>query len=145
MSTKAPTPGERAHWLVTGQTFATGESSGTRGAISQRGATFTISSALISANTDRLNNSWVTLLHDEAGQIAKWGRVVFAPGPAPADLTKWSPGTVEQVLARDDAHRLAMLIPDVVERQRALREVSRTFGALPSTQVSVELHGGRFA
>jgi hypothetical protein len=143
MTIKPPIPGEQAHWIVTGQTYATGESAGTRGAVSQRGATFTITDALIQANTSRINESWVNLLHDEEGQVAKWGRRVFAPGPASADMDAYTVGSVEESFAREDARRVAQAIPDAGLRQRALKAVTEKFG-IPSSQVSVELDGGRF-
>jgi hypothetical protein len=138
---KPPTPGESAHWLVTGQTHL--KSSGNTGAISQRGASFTIDAAFIEQNTDRFGRSWVNDLHNPNGQIARWGRVVFAPGPAPEGMDSFTLGSVEVDFARDDARRAALAIPDARERQMALKAVTAKFG-IQSSQVSVELDGGRF-
>jgi len=141
--TKQPTPGTEFHFLKSGMAYSTDTSLTGGTTVSRRGQTGTITQTLLDANVDRNGHTFFELLHDEDAQINRWGEIVFAPGPAPADLTAWTPGTVEEAAAREAAHRVALALSDDAERRRAVRAVNQRF-SFPTTQVSTEIDGGRF-
>jgi hypothetical protein len=139
---KKATPGDQFHWTRSGMTYSVNESSSGVGAISQRGQTVTLTQTLIDSNRNRYGETFLDLIHDDEAQVKRWKHTFMAAGEAPADMTPWTPGTVEEELAREDASRKVYAIPAGIERQRALRDIAATFGAPPSSQVSSALDGG---
>jgi hypothetical protein len=125
-------PGDTVHVLTTisvptGDIFA-------GSFMPERGTEFEVSAAMIEAARDRLGNpGWPALVHDEDGQLAKWGKVVFRAGPAPADLQRWTFGDPAWEEAREIARRAAHAETDPHRRAAALRLVHETYGAAPST------------
>lgn len=125
-------PGDRFHWLRSGVVFRVSEDWG-GSEISQRGQTVTVTDALLRANRDRLGGSWLDLLTDEA-QITQWGEIRWRPGPAPADLQPWTPGSAEQDIARDRARAAAWALPEGPGRDQALANVDKMFGRLKTSR-----------
>ncbi len=133
---RLPRAGEQVHALVTGTTLATGGPHG--GTVLTRGQTFTITDAMLELSKNRFGeHSGVALVHDAEAQIEKYGEVRFAPGPAPADLQPWTPGSPEWAAAREQARREAHSLPTEDARRAALAEVQQRFGAAPSTTVTL--------
>lgn len=130
-------PGDQFHFLVSGVMFATSTSFSGANEVSRRGATVTVTEALIEASKDRDGlNSWLALVDDEDRQCARWGKVTFARGTAPAGLSPWTPATPEQTEAHDLARAAAYAIPEGPDRRAALAEVVATFGR-PSTSRTI--------
>ena len=125
---KPPVPGDSIHFLVDGFTFPLDSGLMAQSHVSRRGETAVITQKLIDASRDRDGNSWLDLLHDELGQIERWGQVRFAPGAAPADMSPWLPGTPEADAAREQERRAAWAILDDGERHRTLAEIDARFG-----------------
>lgn len=89
---------------------------------------------------DRLGRSYLDLLDDEEGQIARWGRVMFARGEWPEHLPLYEPGSIEADEARETARQAAHAIADPELRKEALRQVKRKFGApTPTSRTIVDV------
>ena len=137
--TTSPLPGEQIHFLASGFMFASSTSFTAANEISRRGQTVTVTEALIDASKDRLgNDSWLALVDDNDGQQRRWGKVIFAGGPAPVGLSPWTPGTPEETEAHDHARSAAYALPDGPERREALADVVAVFGR-PSTSRTVRV------
>lgn len=133
---RLPRAGEQVHARVTGTTLATGGPYG--GTVLMRGQTFTVTDAMLELSKNRFGQySGVALVHEPEAQIEKYGEMRFAPGPAPADLDPWTPGTAEWRVAREQARREAWALPTAEGRRAALAEVQRRFGAAPSTTTTL--------
>ena len=141
--TKTPTPGEQFHFLKS-MAFPTDLTSSGGGTVSRRGQVATVTEKLLEAGRDRNGDCWLDLLHYPEKQEARWGSVVIVPGLPDKDFDCFEKGSVEEDMAREAARTIAAAIPDPAECQRALAAVTRQFG-IKSSQVSVQIDGGRFA
>lgn len=130
-----PTPlqsGDQLHFVVSGFTFAaTAQSSG--GRTSERGQTVTVTDVLLEMSQDRHGKSWLDLVDDAPGQVARWGHEVFRRGPAPAEMEVWTPDSPEWEMAREHARKEAWALPVEEDRNAALQAVRDRYGAGPST------------
>jgi hypothetical protein len=143
-TTPKVTPGQKLHWLTSSINYSTDQRMFGGTATSRRADTLVVTQQLLDSNVDKAGRTFFDLLHDEAAQVARWGKPIFAPGEAPEGLTRWEAGSAEQDLFRDRARAAAVAISDPVAQAHALREVSRIYG-IKSTQQSTEVLGGRFA
>jgi hypothetical protein len=135
--------GETMHFLATGLTYLRIEGGPALGAVSKRGEELFISQDMLDANTDRAGECVFKLLHDPEGQMARFGRVMFAPGPAPADLLLTEPGTVDHEQARARERQAAYRIADQTSRNEALRTIAERYGAAPTTSRTMATFGER--
>lgn len=131
---KLPKPGDQFHAVTTGITVATSTSLLGASTVLTRGQTVTLTADMIEASRDRNGDSWLDLLHDDLAQIARWGEVRIAPGPAPADMAPWLPGSPEEDAAREQARRAAYALVDDAERRLALARVDERFGRLKTSR-----------
>jgi hypothetical protein len=132
-------PGDQFHFLASGVLFATSTSFSGANEVSRRGATVTVTEALIEASKDRHGrDSWLDLVDDQEGQRARFSKVVFSRGPAPAGLSPWTPDSPEQQEAHDLARAAAYAIPEGSDRRAALAEVVAVFGR-PSTSRTIRV------
>lgn len=129
-------PAEQFHWLVDGIIWRAKRAAlfGGVSEISRRGQTVTITSEMLDASP------WISrYLGDEAAQLDRWGVVRIAPGPFPADASRWTYGDPAWAEAREIARRAAWAETDP-ERQTAARAaVEREFGPAPTTSTSNEI------
>ena len=123
-----PTPGHLFHALRGGLPIPVGH-----GTTTQRAQTYEITPSLIEDSKDRFGSSWLDLIDNEAAQIDRWGSRYLAPGPAPAGMSTWEPGTPEHWEAREQARREAWAITSTRERIAALKSVEDLFGPAPTT------------
>ena len=146
MTTRIAAPGERVTVLLDGLSIATGAGAlGGAGMTLTRGQTFVVTDALIEASRDRNGDlGWPKLVHDEAAQLAFWGRRMLAPAPPPGflaraaedvveDLTVPEYGTPDWAEARETARKAAWNVEAPRERALARAAVERRFGAAPLT------------
>ncbi|MBD8218339.1 hypothetical protein IFU40_06800 [Microbacterium sp. CFBP 13617] len=100
-----------------------------------RGQTFVVTDALIEASRDRNGAlGWPALVHDEAAQLAFWGRRMLTPADdVVEDLGVPEYGTPDWEEARETARKAAWRIEDPQERALARAAVERRFGAAPLT------------
>lgn len=111
---------------------------GEPGAQLLRGDTVTVRAEWIEASRDAAGRlTWPTIVHDPDEQIRRWGRVRLAPGPFPADASRWEHGTAEWAAAREQARQAAWAEPNQERRTAALAEVAREFGPPPVTSVTL--------
>lgn len=97
------------------------------GRVLSRGETFTVSPETYELTKDRLGNSFLDLAPDQ--QVARWGMVKFAEGPAPDDMTYGEDDEYQMYKAGTRAREQALLISHPVERAEALAEVEKRYGA----------------
>lgn len=127
MSTKIQAA-ETIYFLRGGQTILTDvDGSVPQFVTATRGMGMTLTDKIISANTDRNGFCWLSLVDDDAAQIARWGFVTFRGGSAPDGLTAYLPNSVEEDLARDAARSAAYELP-LADQPVALRKVNGVFG-----------------
>ncbi|TFC81159.1 hypothetical protein E3T23_06585 [Cryobacterium cheniae] len=131
--------GDQIHILQSGLTVAVSNGYTTGGAVLKRGQTITLTDAMIFENQDRNGDSFLDL--DAAGQVQKFGRVMFARGPWLSSETVLVPGSVEHVAERERRRLAAWAMPDEVERGEALRAVSEEFGPAASKQSTTKYSG----
>lgn len=123
-----PQVGEVFHFLAAGLTRPTLRRGVVLHEVSRRGDQDVITDQLIEAGTDRNGACWLNLLHDPAGQVAKFGREVIAPGPTPEGMSRTVPGSAEHDTAARKAREDAWKIEDPRMRGEALREVHKGTG-----------------
>ena len=136
MTSRIAAPGERVTVLLDGLSIATGAGAlGGAGMTLTRGQTFVVTDALIEASRDRNGRlGWPALVHDEAAQLAFWGRRMLAPADdVVEDLTVPEYGTPDWEEARETARKAAWRIENPQERALARAAVERRFGAAPLT------------
>lgn len=100
-----------------------------------RGSTVELTAERIASTFNRLGQSWLADLSEEA-QLRRWGRVRVGVGPWPEGVDPLTPGSVEHQLARDAARREAHAQPTQRLRDAAMREVTTRFGAAPTTSIT---------
>lgn len=99
-----------------------------------KGDEFIVTQAMLDADVDRYGNrGWSGIVHDADAQLAKWGKVYLAPGPAPSDLPRWEYGDPQWSEDRETARRAAWSESDPERRAEALSEVKRVYGDAPTT------------
>lgn len=126
-------PGDQIHWRRSGIIYRISESSHAASEISQRGAALTITPAIIAASADRNGaHSWLDLVDDAEGQVRRWGSLVFARGPMPAEMTLYTPGTTEADVAYSERRTAAWAVTDPQARAEALAALKAEFGS-PTT------------
>lgn len=104
------------------------------------GADLIVTDEIRELSKDRNGSSWLDLLGDEAGQIKRWGKVVFVEGPWPDDVPRLQPGSLDFYDARETARQAAWKISDPEERAAALAQVNAEFGPpLPSNKTLQEI------
>jgi hypothetical protein len=136
-------PGDSIHFLAA-MTVPVRGGIAPEGAALARGSVLTVTSAIVEAGRDRNGNSWLDLVDDVDGQAARWGQKMFARGPWPDGAEPWTPGAPDWFEAREQARRAAWAIVNPDERQAALRNVERRYGAAPTTSTTHGvLDGGR--
>lgn len=136
MTSRIAAPGERVTALLDGLSIATGAGAlGGAGMTLARGQTLVVTDALIEASRDRNGAiGWPALVHDEAAQLALWGRRMLAPADdVVEDLTVPEYGTPDWAEAREAARKAAWNVEDPRERALARAAVERKFGAAPLT------------
>lgn len=126
-------PGDTIHFLAGGLTYTADVRGSLEGFISKRGDELILTAATIDVAKDRFGASWLSLLDDPERQIARWGRVMFGPGPFPSDLLRTELGQDEHEKARRAAVRDAQAFVSASDRTEALRQVDRLFGPAAST------------
>lgn len=138
---RLPSAGEQVHFLETGRSIPQalpGEFTGPGSHITTRGETITLTDRLLRAAVNAAGApGWVAYVHDAEAQIARYGRVWVASGPAPADLAPWIHGDPEWSVARERARREAHARPTAQERAEALAEVHRIYGDAPTTSTTL--------
>jgi hypothetical protein len=129
--------GERIHFLLDGLMYRTtpAREGGAPTLVSERRVEEVVTTEFREAATDG-RGCWLDL--DDDGQLARWGKIYFARGPVPDDLTWWTPGTVDEDFARDTALTTAHAIVDPDEKAAALREVRRQFGTPVTSKTIAE-------
>lgn len=136
-----PQVGEVFHFLAAGFTRPTLRRGVLLHEVSRRGDQDVITDQLIQAGTDRNGACWLDLLHDPAGQVAKFGREVIAPGPTPEGMSRTVPGSAEHDTAARRAREDAWKIKDPVKRGATLRELHKRFGPPPPTSQTLTTYG----
>lgn len=95
----------------------------------KRGDSFVVTQGMLDADLNKHGQpSWSVLVHDEAAQYAKWGKLYLAPGEAPADMEPWLPGDADWHMAREEARQRAWRIVDEQEQKEAFQAIHRKFG-----------------
>jgi hypothetical protein len=140
---RIPAPGDQFHVLVSGFTISTKPNSWTSAsAVLDRSATVTITDDLIEASRDRYGVlGWPAILHDPDAQVRRWGRVMIAPGPAPADLRRWEYGDAQWKSARENARAAAWAETDPEERRAKLADLEREYGPTLPTSKTTAIYG----
>lgn len=119
--TKTPlTPGSQFHFVNTGLTFSTSadDMTGASSQVATRGQTVTVTASLVEASRDRFGHSWLDLVDDPGQQVARWGKVYFSRGPAPEDMSPWTPGSPDHQIAYD-AEKQRIMDTELDEDARA--------------------------
>lgn len=137
-----PRIGEVFHWLHGGMAYPQHLGSAA-GVTSKRGQEVRVTEALLVANTNRLGECWLDLLHDPAGQEQRWGKIMFAPGPFPDGLLRTEPGSYEHEDAKADAYRAARALPERQKRDAALAEVEETYGPQAATSTHLATYSDK--
>ncbi|MDF2562340.1 MAG: hypothetical protein K0R99_3786 [Microbacterium sp.] len=119
-------PGDRIHFLGT-LTVSTAPG---QGRPVQRGVELEVTQAILDANTDRTGSSWLSLVDDEAGQIARWGAVKFGRGPVPESVEWWNaPGDdASRSLARTLDRERLVHFTDPGERAAEAARIDAKYG-----------------
>lgn len=142
-TTKKLEPGDQIHWLRTGLLFRISTSINVASEVSQRGSELVITEDLLAAGFDRNGkNSFWDLADDLPGQISRWGSPGFARGPAPADLTTYTPGTTEEQVAFGERRTAAWAQSDPQRRAEAIAALRAEFGN-PQTSRTLRTEGPR--
>lgn len=132
-----PEPGSIAHCLATGTTISTGAGWLAGGVVLNRGQNVVVTTAMLEATRDAGGRyTGVALVNDPAAQLARHGRVLFAPGEAPADMVP-EHGTAEWRMAREAARQAAWSESDPARRNAALAAVNSKFGPAPITSTTI--------
>ena len=113
--------------------FVTGVGYHTSGGSASYGDEIFLTEELRSLNTNRVGFCFFDLIDDEAGQVAKWGKVVFRRGPWPAGKSRLLPGSSEWNEAREAARIEAHRIENEAARKAALAKVTQEWGPAPVT------------
>lgn len=133
MTTTDLKPGDQFHILAA----ITIPYSNNHSAVVQRGQTVTVTAEMIDLTTDRTGHTWLSLVDDEPGQIARWGHRLIAPGPAPESVVWWnSPSDTASVgVARSIELEEARAHADPAERRERVAAVNAKYGlGNPSNQ-----------
>lgn len=134
-----PVPGETVHCLITGTTIPTGGGFAASGVVLERAQNVIVTAEMLEATRDRFGTlGGIALAHDPDEQQRRWGHQKFAPGPAPAEMQPWTPGSADWGVARRAALHDANREPDARRRLEALRRVQVTYGDAPPTSWSTE-------
>lgn len=96
------------------------------------GQTITVTPSIHFFSQDRNGNSWLDLIDDPAAQVSRYGKVRFARGPWPADLSPLEPGTAEESFAIADAWQEMWNLPTEEERSTRRAELRKIYGAPPA-------------
>jgi hypothetical protein len=129
-----------AHFVRDGLTYIEDPDVPMSGRISQRGKSFQITRAMIVGTADRAGSSWLELLDDPDGQVARWGHVFFARGVAPEAMAlhPWARGSAEEAQERarriEEAYRLPSHVAVNAELAKINREFPRTSAPMSSVQ-----------
>lgn len=136
-------PGDRIHFLVsTSLLISESPSMLGGGVLVERGATVTITQAILDENKDRNGNSWLDTVDDRARQVRMWGEQRFGRGPFPADIPRFLPGSAEETDERNRRRAAASKLPDAeaaAERARIRAEL----GTGGNSVTLANLYGGR--
>lgn len=135
-------PGETMHFNVWGLPYALSEVLGAAGALSDPTVEVAVTEEFISANTDRNGDSWLSLLHDEDGQIQRFGRVIMEAGPPPSDVVRSEPGSLAHERERAEAFHAARAVPDRRAREAAVRRAEERYGSPPGTSRTLSYQPG---
>ena len=144
MSKLMPTvePGDTVHFIRTGILWARSLSFSAPHEISRRGQTIELTSDIIAASVDRHgSNSWLGLSDEQ--QIARWGSVVYQPGPAPKNLTTYQPNSTEEEVEYGERRTAAWAVTDPQARAEALAAVKKEFGS-PTTSRTIRTETGDY-
>lgn len=112
------------------------------GVLVERGATVTITQAILDENKDRNGNSWLAMVDDVPRQIRAFGEQRFGRGPFPEHLSRFVPGSPEEIDERDRRRAAANKLPDAeaaAERARIRAEL----GTGGNSVTLANLYGGR--
>lgn len=133
-------PGDRVHFYGT-VTLSTSTEGSFGGAVVEHGSTITVTDALIEANKDRTGASIFDLIDRLDEQERRFGKVMFARGPFPANAPRFERGSAEESWARQAAREAAAGISDPEQRAAAQRANRDAYG-VESTQRSSKIFGG---
>lgn len=106
-----------------------------------RGDRIIITEELIEASRDRNGNvTWPTMVHDEAAQLRRWGKIHLAPGEPPEGMQPWERGSADWAEQREIARKAAWAEVDPQRRAAALQRVTEVYGAAPTTSTVHAVH-----
>ncbi|MFF8187856.1 hypothetical protein ACF044_11435 [Microbacterium sp. NPDC016588] len=95
----------------------------------RRADSFVVTAVMLAADVNVHGKpGWSILVHDEDAQLAKWGRVMLAPGEAPDNMEPWEHGDAFWKEARNAARDIAFKEPDETKRRELFAEISRRYG-----------------
>lgn len=137
--------GTELHWLESGMTISTSEPD-SFSPISidlPRGTVLVVTDKLRANATDRFGACWLDLADDEAAQIEKWGRRMFARGPWPTGEPILRPGSVEALVERDRRRAKVTRHFEGDDLLRELRAIDKELGT-PATVVELGKYAAGF-
>ena len=108
-----------------------------------RGQSITVTEDMIEASRDRHGNvTWPAMVHDEAAQLRRWGKIHIAPGEPPANMRPWIHGDPEWSEQREIARKAAWAETDPQRRAAALQRVTEVYGKAPTTSTITATYKG---
>lgn len=136
-------PGDQIHFRVA-TSLLTHESPSMLGGgvLVERGATVTVTQAILDENKDRNGNSWLEMVDDPERQIRAFGVQRFGRGAFPKHLSRFLPGSPEEIDERNRRRAAASKLPDAeaaAERARIRAEL----GTGGNSVTLANLYGGR--
>lgn len=131
-TTTAPLPlraGDTIHWVNNGPAIGTKRDDfhGAWVHLGERGSQIVLTDEILEVNRDRNGNSLFDLVDNPGAQVARWGEVKIGRGPRPEGLTSYVPGTIDHLLAYQEAHHLIeVTTPDPDERAAKLSALNQS-------------------
>jgi hypothetical protein len=121
--------GTTVHFSRSGLTYTEDPAIPMSGRISARGHSLVITPGLIEGTTDKSGRSWLELLDDPDGQVARWGHQFFARGEAPEAMAlhPWERGSAAEANERSRRVEEAHKLPTQSMREEALRQINAEF------------------
>lgn len=129
-------PGDMIHTVTGGFTVATGGGYAASAHVARPNESICLTAAIIAASFSASGWSWLSIIDDDAAQLARWGEVRFRTGQAPTVAPVAFPvGSPEWLEARQTAVTEAWAHPTAEARASALADVAERFGPPASTAV----------
>ncbi len=124
-------PGDTIHFLGA---MTVGIAAGSGRAV-QRGTQLEITNAIIEQAKDRNGNSWLDLVDDEAAQVERWGRAMFARGEVPESVQWWDTGNdADRTLARNLELEAAAKFTVPAERKAEEKRIFEKYGTASTSR-----------